>query len=146
MISSRHGEADFNLLVTLDVLLAEGVARAGRPGRCYALPRNSSSSISLVQTFPLRTSEGFVENFHCAPLIATVPERHTGRVASRYVYSLGLPVSTPEFTASMLCTLDWMPISRIGGYAAACGVRSLHMPDHLGRSGQEKGLGVSPGP
>ncbi len=186
---------DFNLLVTLDVLLAEGsVARAGQ--RLRLSPSAKSRALArlrattgdpllvrasrglvptpralelrervshlvqdvqavlrpaeqlklnqLVQTFPLRTSEGFVENFG-TPLIATVPERHTG-VLRTDMYSFALPVSTPEFTVSML----WHP--RLDADLAyrwfrGC-VREVctqHLA-RLGRSGKKKGLGESPSP
>ena len=95
----------------------------------------------LVQTFPLRTSEGFVENSG-APLIATVPEQHTG-VLRAGMYSFGLPVSTPEFTVSML----WHP--RLDADLAyrwfrGC-VREVctQRLARLGRSGKKKARRVS---
>ena len=78
-------------------------------------------------------------------LIATVPERHTGLLRAG-MHSFALPVSTPEFTVSML----WHP--RLDADLAHRWLRGCvrevctqHLA-RLGRSGKNKGLGVFPSP
>ncbi len=78
-------------------------------------------------------------------LIATVPERHTG-VLRAGMHSFALPISTPEFTVSLL----WHP--RLDADLAHRWLRgcvrevcSNHL-DGATRSGKKKGPGESPGP
>ncbi|MBS0158673.1 MAG: LysR family transcriptional regulator [Nitrospira sp.] len=124
--------------------LRERVSHLVQDVQAVLRPAEQLKLNQLVQTFTLRTSEGFVENFG-APLIATVPERHTG-VLRAGMYSFGLPVSTPEFTASML----WHP--RLDADLAHRWLRGCvrevctQRLARLGRSGKKKGLGESPSP
>eukprot|EP01132_Coremiostelium_polycephalum_P020189 gene20189-23993_t len=82
---------DFNLLVTLDVLLAEGsVARAAQrlrlsPSAMTVLRPAATLDVSqLVRTFTLRTSDGFVENF--GPALLTRIAREAPGVRLRFVH------------------------------------------------------------
>jgi DNA-binding transcriptional LysR family regulator len=78
-------------------------------------------------------------------LIATVPERHTG-ILRTGMYSFALPISTPEFTVSLL----WHP--RLDADLAHRWLRTCVREvctTHLARqrsSGKKKGLGESPSP
>ena len=78
-------------------------------------------------------------------LIATVPERHTG-ILRTGMYSFALPISTPEFTVSLL----WHP--RLDADLAHRWLRTCvrevcttHLA-HQRSSGKKKGLGESPCP
>ena len=78
-------------------------------------------------------------------LIATVPERHTG-ILRTGMHSFALPISTPEFTVSLL----WHP--RLDGDLAHRWLRSCvrevcraHL-ERVNRPGKKKGLGDSPSP
>lgn len=78
-------------------------------------------------------------------LIATVPERHTG-ILRAGMYSFDLPVSTPEFTVSLL----WHPrldADLAHRWLRAC-VREVcaQQLDGAKRSGKKKGPGESPSP
>jgi DNA-binding transcriptional LysR family regulator len=78
-------------------------------------------------------------------LIATVPERHTG-ILRTGLYSFTLPISTPEFTVSLL----WHP--RLDGDLAHRWLRGCvrevctEVLAPIPRSGKKKGPGESPGP
>ncbi len=73
-------------------------------------------------------------------LIATVPERHTG-ILRRGMYSFALPISTPEFTVSLL----WHP--RLDANLAHRWLRGCvrevcaEQLERVTRSGKKKGLG-----
>lgn len=73
-------------------------------------------------------------------LIATVPERHTG-ILRRGMYSFALPISTPEFTVSLL----WHP--RLDADLAHRWLRGCvrevcaEQLERVTRSGKKKGLG-----
>lgn len=75
-------------------------------------------------------------------LIATVPERHTG-ILRTGMYSFALPISTPEFTVSLL----WHP--RLDADLAHRWLRTCVREvctERLTRPGKKKGPGKSPSP